>query len=263
MNRLHGTWRSLDAPGRYYWIAKRLLILPLGGLLLIRSPQSPAFVLLSLPSLFLLAAGFLTWAIPKVAGRAVPRLGVWTLVGIHAMLAPFCIGLARMAVASALGLPPQFFDLTVTLLAVLLVPLAWVFLISVLSMAGILAGFITWFVADRLAGAIEFFRRLACLESSRTMQWRTRLSRAFDHGVGFFVTLSIVLALSSSYESTLRKQDLVRLAAFVLDFNVANNYPGAKPGLPMRLLDNGKVAYARRKGWDVQIEIESLDPDPR
>lgn len=41
--------------------------------------------------------------------------------------------------------------------------------------------------------------------------------------------------------------------AYAADFQPPGMYPGVDAGKRLRLLDNGVVAYAERKGWGIEI----------
>ena len=258
--RGYDNWKSRDRAGKCYLAARYLIILP--AVALFFSQHDPSrMIFWAIPSMLLFGIGFVAWAIPNVLARLFSRPWLWLLIGLQAVLFPICVGLARGVVAASLGLPPQSFELTVTLLALLIVPLAWVFLLSLISLLGVSLGAVAWFLGHAVVQGAEFLRGFHRAPSHATSGLKGKLDRTFEHMMGYLVTLSLVLGLFSFYEGELRRPGMVRLAAYALDFNRVSNYPGVQSNRPMRLLDNGKVAYATRDGWEVLIEVDSVRPD--
>jgi hypothetical protein len=49
---------------------------------------------------------------------------------------------------------------------------------------------------------------------------------------------------------------ILKWIAYYSDFQSPGVYPGVDPTKRLRLLDNGVVAYAEAKGWDVKITTD-------
>jgi len=256
-NRNLESWRSRDRVGRIYFLAGYLLVLP--AISFFVSPSNvQRMAVLAMPAVLFFGFGFMVFAVPGLLRVFSSRYGLWPLIWLQAILFPVCLGLSRGIVAESLGLPPQSFELTATLLALLMVPLAWVFLLSVISLFAVSVGVIFSAVGGLFVQWVAGFSNYRGMKSDHSVRIKKKVNRTFEHIMGYMVTLSLVLGLSASYEGTLRRPDLVRLIAYGMDFNRVSNYPGVHHDRPMRLLDNGKIAYALRDGWEVSITVESV-----
>ena len=76
------------------------------------------------------------------------------------------------------------------------------------------------------------------------------------HGArGTILTLIAIVAAVYSYCTVVYDARLVSNLAYFLDFSVAPKYPKLSRRSPMRLLENGFVAYATRDGFEVSFEV--------
>jgi len=257
--RLLENWNARDVVKKFYLTGKLFSVLPILIFVFV-SRDVELFSAFALPSMALFCAGFMKWAIPSVLRIFASARSRWLWIIPQTLLFPFCISLARGAVAFSTGLPPQFFDLTVALISILFVPLAWIFLVSGVSLAGAVFGTFTWSLGRTFARFVEYFKTICSLSPAPSMPSKNAGGQVSDHLIGYFVTLTLLLGLSSVYEEHVRRPDIIRLLVYVLDFNRVTIYPGLKHDVPLRLIDNGKVAYATRTGWNVSIVVEELPP---
>lgn len=256
-NRNLESWASRDGIGRIYFLAAYLLLFPVISFFV--SPYNvQRIAILAMPAMLLFGFGFVAFAVPSLLRIFSSRYGVWPFVWLQAVLFPVCLGLSRGLVAASLGLPPQSFELTVTLLALLMVPLAWIFLLSLASLFAVSVGMIVGALGGLFAQFITAFYNFREMKTKNVVGIRRGINSTVEHAMGYMATLTLVLGLSASYEGTLRRPDLVRLIAYGMDFNRVSNYPGIRHDRPARLLDNGKVAYAIRDGRKISIIVESL-----
>lgn len=255
--RLLENWNARDVVSKFYLTGKLFSLLPVLVFVVV-SRDVELFAAFALPSMALFCAGFMKWAIPIVLRIFASARSRWLWIIPQTLLFPFCISLARGAVASSTGLPPQFFDLTVALISILFVPLAWIFLVAGISLAGAVFGTFSWSLGRTFARFSEYFKTIYSLSSAPLVPSKKTGGQVSDHLIGYFVTLILLLGLSSVYEEHVRRPDIIRLLVYVLDFNRVTIYPGLKHDVPLRLIDNGKVAYATRTGWNVNIVVEEL-----
>lgn len=222
-------------------------------------------VWVGVPTLAFLFFGFAIWAVPKAADIARSRGGVAALVCLQALMIPLCLALARNIVADALHLPPQSFDVTVALLSVLLIPVTWSALIIVL----ILLVSLMLTVAVMFAGLAIFCLQMssilvAPLESlsNRLRVWCMMLysyqSTTVAHITGAFVVALVGCGLVAGYGALVFDRATIRFAAYILDFSISSDYPDVRQGVPMRLLENGVVVYAKRDGMKIGFEVSSF-----
>ncbi|MEK6298687.1 MAG: hypothetical protein V4793_46545 [Paraburkholderia tropica] len=216
---------------------------------------------LSAIPLTMLSLAFLVGTWPKLLRFANTRFGTLPLIGLHAILLPVCIGLARQTVATAMTLPPQSFDVTVALIAVLLVPALWCVLVAAtliataaLSMLVPMSGILLRPFASLLSLLLET-QPWANQAQARFASFERRL---MDHAVGAIASFILIAVLAGIYAAVLFKPANIRLVAYALDFSEANGYPGIEPNRRMRLLDNGYIAYAERHGLDVVLQVVPL-----
>lgn len=254
-------WNRKSLSGKCYTAGTSVLMLVAGVLILLPRTTPGTLSLFAAGPLLLFMAGFLIWIVPKLLAIGRSQVGTAPLVVVSAVLAPLCLGWARQCVGKDLQLPPQSFDVTVGLLTVLLIPIGWAAVAaSILILVFVMSVF--------AAMTSQVFRPLVAMFALTPTGWLARSLEkveatersAFNHGMGAFVSAAVITLLVGSYASAVLNRDVVRLAAYGLDFSYADKYPGIEPGRRIRLLDNGYVAYAERQGLDVQFDVKPLPP---
>ncbi|AXF22560.1 hypothetical protein CUJ89_18705 [Burkholderia pyrrocinia] len=257
-------WKQQSLSGKLYASGNGLVMLVAGALMLMPRTMTHTLTLFAAGPLLLFMAGFLIWVVPKLLAIGRSQVGTVPLVVVSAVLAPLCLGWARQCVGMAVQLPPQSFDVTVALLTVLLIPIAW---------AAVAASILILVFAVSIFAAMtsQVFRPLVGTFAMSPTGWLARTlgkieaaeREAFNHGMGAFVSAAVIVLLFGCYASAVLDPAVVRLAAYGLDFSYANRYPGVEPGRRIRLLDNGFVAYAARQGLDVRLDVMPLPPSDK
>lgn len=188
------------------------------------------------------AIGFSIWCWPTAkmvwshpAGRAL-------IVILHLFVLLFSAILSKNIVASALGLPPQDFDVSVSFIALLFYIPAWSMVISIL--VGISAFFLY-----SLSLLIGIFNRSF-----------KETSVLFGHAVG---ALAICFYASSVFEFSVKNEKylhpIVRWVALFGDFQSAGAYPGILPTERIRLHENGVVSSATVENNTVIISVRKYE----
>ena len=254
-------WNRKSLSGKCYTAGTSVLMLVAGVLIMNPRTNPGTLSLFAAGPLLLFMAGFLIWIVPKLLAFGRSRVGTVPLVVLSALLAPFCLAGARQYVGAAVRLPPQSFDVTVALYAVLYLPIAW----AAVAVCILLLAFLVFPIAAMVSSSIRiplqgfatnpagwFARTLGRIESVE--------NEAINHALGGIVLAGVIVLFVALYSKAVLNQEVTRLMAYGLDFSQADMYPGIEPGRRMRLLDNGFVAYAERHGHDVQFDVKPLPP---
>lgn len=260
IENIKNRWLTSTASAKCFFLANCSLVIML-PVLLATGANFPVWI--GGPTLVFLFVGFAIWAVPKGIAIGRSRTGVAVLLCLQAVMIPLCLAAARNIVADALHLPPQSFDVTVALLTVLLIPVAWSALIILLI---VIASLVLALAAMLIVFAISFFRLssifvlpLATL-SDRLRVWCVALhsyqTMTVAHMMGALVAALVVCGLLAGYGALVFDRATIRFAAYILDFSVAKDYPGIRHGEPMRLLENGVVVYAKRDGIEITFEVD-------
>lgn len=221
-------------------------------------------VWLGVPTLIFLFMGFTIWILPKAIAMGNSKIGVAMLVCLQALMIPICLAMARKIIADAVQLPPESFDATVALISVLLIPVAWAVFIITLIVAISLALTV---VAAIIVSAIFLLQTLSTVlpfvaANNRFHGWCATLysyqNRTVERMTGAFVVALVICGLMAGYGALVLDRPTVRFLAYLLDFNIAEDYPGVRHGEPMRLLENGLVVYAKRDGFNVKFNVDHV-----
>jgi hypothetical protein len=194
-------------------------------------------------SAILTAAGFLFALLPLMR-RA---WGTWwgrLLLGLaHALVAAIALVLSRNLVADATGLPTGSFHFTVGAVAVVMYPLAWLVVSSLLAL-----------ITATLIGLTSIALHVGSLFSRRAgrMQWSALLHFGGALSVALLACVSL---LSLSGKIHLGKA--IRHVAYVADYEACTRYPGVPAGKRVQFLEGGVVSYAEVGGNDVVITAEA------
>ena len=116
------------------WLDTVFVCIGVLGLILARITNNPLyFVIAGLPMLIFLAVKYLIWIRTWIQIVWRSSLGKLVITLLHGFIFLLSTIPARMLVAEALGLPPQDFDVTVTLFAVLFYLPMWLWVVIFLS----------------------------------------------------------------------------------------------------------------------------------
>lgn len=256
MERLRQKWIGMSTAAKLYFLANTLIpICAIALWYVLPDPSSLLMAGVALPALLLTVAGFLHW-LGQMLRRRPLAFGVKLLaIAVQALLIPLCISMARNVVAGATGLPGQSFDLTVSLLVLVFIPFAW----SVLAAA---VALFTFFVVanalliwDFVYNFVRPFLSLRLVRTANTEVQRRPSKDVSNHVSGFFTTAMFFLAGCSFSVVLVCDPEFVRLLTYWLDFTQLEGYPGVEHGRAVKLLDNGLIAYARKVGFEVSIDV--------
>jgi hypothetical protein len=194
------------------------------------------FIIGSIPMFISLVVQYLIWIrtwIQMIWRSYLGKIGIALLHGFVFLLSTIP---ARMLVAEALGLPPQDFDLTVTLFAVLFYLPLWLWVIVVLSMLLSIFFTVAFFVMmplQSLGNINQMFEHL----SSKIARFRQRIddasSKIGDLFFGAMITLMTVMFITwyvwDSFPIVTRTlAPAVRAVAYFADYQKASAYPGVE-----------------------------------
>ena len=188
------------------------------------------------------AIGFSIWCWPTAKKVWKHPVGRVLIVILHLFVLLFAAILARNVVASALGLPPQDFDVTVSFIALIFYIPAWSIVASIL--VGIFAFFL--YVIGLLIGLFN-----------RPFKETAKL---FGHAAG---ALAICLYSFSVFKFANQNEKslhpLVRWVALFGDFQSANSYPGTSTTERIRLHENGVISVATVEKNTVVIKVRKYE----
>jgi hypothetical protein len=210
--------------------------------------------------------GFLSWSKPVVQNILESWWGKWAFGIVHAFLLIFSLVYARIVVAKALEMPPQYFDVTIGLVALIsYVPVSIGFFALVMLALGVLM-FLSAFVAKSGSDFIAYslrplFGSILWLERSKK-RLKSYANKTLLHAFGALVALVLSALLLDGFGWISHySMPGIRLFAYVADFQPAGRYPGVPCNGRMRLQDNGVVAIGTVAGNDVVFTIHSFDPN--
>lgn len=265
-NKIVTAWEQMSRTGRLY--ACGTVVFATGFLNVLWTSRildnwyyTTAFYLASL----CLALGFVIWIYPiqqKIWQRTAGKL---SLALFHAVILLLAIIPSRFVVANALGLPPQDFDITVSIFALALYPLLWMLLVSI---AAFIFACITllsvvvcsWSTYPLFDGILVWLAGL--LPQSSPIRQFVQHDRgkfiwaAFCHAVG---ALTVCLAAAHIHDmgmkTLIKHPQVVRWVAYAADYHEAVLYPNVAKGVKMRLHENGVVSYAVRDGRHISLTV--------
>ncbi|MFB5153555.1 hypothetical protein WJH60_28615 [Burkholderia orbicola] len=259
--KLFDKWKAQSLSGKLYTAGNGLLMLVAGALMLVPRTMTHTVTLFATGPLLLFMAGFLIWIVPKLLAIGRSQVGTVPLIVVSAVLAPLCLGWARQCIGAAMQLPPQSFDVTVALLTVLLIPLAWAAVVALILLLVFIVSMFSSVTIRTLGQSVGSFVSPAAGRIPQMLEKVDLVEReAFYHGLGALASAVVIALLFMFYSKAVLNPAAIRLAAYGLDFSQADKYPGIEPGQRIRLLDNGYVAYAERHGFEVQFDVKPLAP---
>ena len=170
---------------------------------------------------------------------------------------------ARAFVGEATKLPPQYFDVTVGIATVFFYPAAWLLIFAMLALITVFIFMTVSYLLQitTLPMINEAFILTGNIfpENSQPRQFlltgrKEWMSQMTNHACG--ALMICLIAISASVMSTsaaIPFLPALKWIAYAADFQPPGMYPGVDASKRLRLLDNGVVAYAERKGWLIEI----------
>lgn len=184
------------------------------------------------------AMAFSIWCWPHITKVWANPIGRVAITVLHLLVLYFAAVYSRFVVGSALGLPPQDFDLTVSLVSLALYIPAWSIFISILLGLVAIVFEITW-----------FFSLLAKQSFESTV-------KSLAHMVGALAVCYISGSVYGFVEKNVNSLlPLVKWVAYFSDYQPAPNYPGIAVGERVRLHENGVVSVATIRNGEVSILV--------
>ena len=210
--------------------------------ILVSSASESALQILLLLASLAFATGFSIWCWPTVKNFWGHPVGRVVIVTLHIFVLLFAAIFARNVVASALGLPPQDFDVSVSFITLVLYIPAWSIVVSILIGSFALFLYLIGFF-------ITFF--------SRNFKESAKL---FAHAAG---ALAICFCSASIFDFTSENEKylypLVRWVALFGDFQIVEAYPGVDATERVRLHENGVISVATVENNTVVIRVRKYD----
>lgn len=178
---------------------------------------------------------------------------------LHAFVAVIAVVFGRFIVFTAIEFPPQYFEVTVSLIALILYIPLYLLLIAVFLLVfyvtALIAGFFISIIESFSQQIFVFFRGYGAKNAPLLVEFRRFGKKAIMHGIGSaalaLISGSLASWIFSSIEST---SNIIRQFAYYADFQPAGNYPGVPCDARIRIQDNGVVAVARRTQDGIKIE---------
>lgn len=182
---------------------------------------------------------------------------------IHTFVGILAIVLARSLVFNSLQLPPQYFDLTIGIVALFAyIPLYISLILLVLT--------VTYIVMAITATLLMFVHTFASTFTLPFFNFQYQINRFLRklksysmklwlHSFGAIVlTFTIALVLDQLHLLRSQIKEPIKIFAYIADFQSAGNYPGVPCNVRIRLLDNGVIAIAKRGENKIQIDITNF-----
>lgn len=246
--KLHAKYKQYPISSRFYVASVGIYLI---GLLISSKVGILALSVGTTVASALIICGFIAWCYPfaRWLHTAWEKPFAKTpIVILHLLVLLTSTACARYAVAETLGLPPQSFDLTVGLLALLFYIPSWLLVVAlILGLAALLIMIIA--LVSMLFEAVWLqlsilFKRLGyqpALNKTRNM--------IMFHSAGAMIG-SLLLASSFGYLTenfSPAFKTVTKIIALRSDFHRAPNYPGVDPKEYVHPLENGFIAFAREQ----------------
>lgn len=189
------------------------------------------------------AFGFVAWSLPWLRLVWDHSIGRTAILILNVLVLLLSTALSRNLVASAIGLPPQDFDLSVGFVALSMYPVAWCFVVAI--PIGLLA------IAFQLAAFFQSLLRGALNRNA---------IRHFGHFLGAFALLMAIAFVADGY-STLQQRayPAVRWIAFFADYQTAPAYPGIHTDERIRLHENGVISFLVIENGELSIRTRKYE----
>lgn len=184
--------------------------------------------------------GLLWWLVPRMWRLLEPRATNMAAVLFHAFAGVLAWIPAQHVLARSLELPPQDFTASVTVLALAMLPVVWIFLGTCYLVLFYL------FMLLRLMGETVRGRRDQWIE-------------AFGHTVGALSLLVLFGLAWGSADGVVRKmKPVISNLAYATDYHLLPGHKGVDPKRPARIHRGGMVSYAERHGLSVHFDSAHL-----
>jgi hypothetical protein len=222
-----------DKSRAFYIIGGLLFFVALGLISLL--PNWPIFSgsLLLLAS-FLLMIGFLIWHIPLMSKIWMHEHGKIAVSIAHIFILLLTTVLARNLLTQSLGLPGKDFQLSLSLLTLILYLPVWLAVVSIVFGIGFyILGLIT--------------------------NQKSTASRYIGHALGSSGTLIVLYFIFLIASRSEGLQSLVRILAFYSDYESASNYPETRPNERINFHENGVISTAWHTNGDVVISVKKFE----
>lgn len=187
--------------------------------------------------------------------------GRWIYFGLHALIAWHSIVLARTIVVRGIGLPPQDFDSTVSLISLISFPIVWgMFASLILLVIGMF--YLTSIFAAKF---IKHFKKTSILYRFWLFVARKSRNAGISEDKGFFSgfteigralgCLALVAILFSIHDVTVKNLAVAsRWIAYYVDYRSMKSYPCSASDEQVVLHENGIISTAKYKNGDIIIE---------
>jgi hypothetical protein len=275
-------WWALQLVDQFYLLALVIIILGFAfsliqDELIIEDKPTNFFRVTILLAYSVAGIGFGVWLWPRLQRIWGWPHGKLALTLLHGGLLLPAIILARILVAEALGLPPQDFDVTVTVCTLLFYLPLWLIVFAILvllfafihylsassALIDVSSDYIVFPIYERIHRILKLpprgFRPRFFLEQKRGIFF---IFRGFMHLVGALgISLGIALFWLWYPTATRSITPMVRVLAYFADFQQVFRYPGIDVNRRLRLHENGVVSYAEKCGSDICISVEKLQEE--
>jgi hypothetical protein len=197
---------------------------------------------LALLALLGFATGFCLWCWPFAATVWKRPAGKVLIAITNVIVLLLATTLSRNVVASALGLPPQDFDIAVSALALFFyIPASSLIVAIGVGLIGL---------------GLELHALTAGLRPHRFVE----MTKTLAHMMGAF---ALVYFSASLFDFVMKNEKLlhpaVKWVALIGDFQPAASYPGVLPNDRIRLHENGVISSARIDRNEVLITIKKYE----
>lgn len=260
--RYRRLWRWMTPPFRLYVTGSALMLLWFACCAL--APGASWVEPLMFAGGVAFVGGFYLWCNPILGRFAEARAGVWLPRIMHGFFVVFAIGIARSVVGEALDQPPHYYELTVSLVALLTYIPVCLGAAILTMLVFFLVMFVFWGLGGTLINFVQlyepFFRNA---DRARRLARRRRrqLTKAFFHAMGAMACIFVLAALLDGFFAVSRySQPAIRWFAYVADFQKAGSYPGVPCNARIRLQDNGVIAVAEMVSGVVTIVQKEFRP---
>ncbi|NUU03847.1 hypothetical protein [Herbaspirillum robiniae] len=258
-------WLFMGRSYRIYYFAFAMTLIYVVVILL--SPRSHLVPWLLFGCAPLYAAGMVTWSVPMIQKFGSAWWGKWVFIVANAFVLVFSTVKAREVVQQALLFPPQYFDLTVTLVTlVTYIPAALV--VSMFVIGGLAVPFILlWLAAELIPMAMASMLHSPILfpvpPSRVGRRARTRILKLIFAIAGATSILFFAQGVLGYATKILNGGGTaIRMFAYRADFQPSGRYPGVQCEGKTRLMDNGVIAVATLTDDDVVIERKMFPEKP-
>lgn len=209
----------------------------------------------------LLALASVHWIRGKVKILRAVGIGDWAARFFHIFVVFLAAIPARFAVATATGLPPQDFELSVALITGLLYIPVWFGVVSAILLAVATVQFLyAGFMLLTTKLGQQFVCPLVSVQNT-VRTWSIKQSeesgRFIKLTVGtVFLSTLLACAFAVLTISIVNQSVFVRWIAYCADYQPMANYPCLASSQRARLHENGAVSIATPNALDVAIHVE-------